>query len=273
MDIFSQELLKMQNIFKDDKSLSFSYKSNKSFENNLIYKKEIKSESDSLFVYFHGNAEFVDYIFSPPFIELLNKNNIDYSIYEYPGYFNTKLKYKNATIENFIDYSKEIAKDIINSDKKEIYLIGWSLGVWVCLLVLNNLKKHILSRNINVKVVLINGFYDLYQFIEEFGRINPILGLIPFIYKYIVIKFLKKCIGKYRNNVLSNFKLVKFISNIANIRYINQESIDHDDIFFNSADKNKIKKFLNTKFSNKNIELLLTSAKGDLLTGKGMFKL
>ena len=37
MDIFSQELLKMQNIFKDDKSLSFSYNSNNLSKNNTHY--------------------------------------------------------------------------------------------------------------------------------------------------------------------------------------------------------------------------------------------
>lgn len=251
---------------------NFTNKENKNTPKCNIYKKENISNDNSLYIYFHGNAELIDQIASPPFIELVDKDNLSYSIYEYPGYFYTKTKYKKANIENFIDYSKDIANEIIKTNKKEIYIVGWSLGVWVSLLVLNNLKKHVILKNLKVKVVLINGFYDLYQFIEDFGGINAHYGFIAFIYKKLIIEFLKKCIGKNKNMALSNFYLMKFISDISNIKYMAQESIRHYDIFYNKNDRESIKIFLNSK-QNKNIDILLTSAKGDIITGKGMYKI
>lgn len=249
----------------------FSNKSNKDFKNCEIYKNEEITNSNSLYIYFHGNAEFADDIRSAPFINSINKNNVDYIIYEYPGYYYTKGKYRKSNIVNFINYSKKIAEDIIKSGKTEIYIVSWSLGVWVSLLVLQNLKRYIMKRNIKIKVVLLNGFYDLYQIIDDFGGVKLNYKFISFMYKIIISRLLKKLISRDINNIMSNFYLLKYISDIADIKYMIQEATGHDGIFWDTNDERKINKFLNTP-NHKNVEIIITSANNDIITGKGMFK-
>lgn len=249
----------------------FSNKSNKNFKNCKIYKKEKITDSNSLYIYFHGNAEFVDNIHTAPFINSINRDNVDYIIYEYPGYFYTKNKYKKSNIDNFISYSKKIAEDIIKSGKTEIYIVSWSLGVWVSLLVLRNLKRYIIKKNIKIKVVLLNGFYDLYQIIDDFGGLKLNYGFMSFMYKIIISRLLKKLINRNINNIMSNFYLLKYISDIADIKYMIQVATGHDGIFWNTNDERKINKFLNTP-NHKNVEIIITSANNDIITGEGMLK-
>ena len=249
----------------------FNNKSNKDLKDCEIYKKEMITDSNSLFIYFHGNAEFADHIYSVPFIDLIDRFNSSYVIYEYPGYFYTNGKYKTSNIENFISYSTKIANDIIKSNKSEIYIVGWSLGVWVSLLVLCNLKQYIIKKNIKLKVALLNGFYDLYQIIDDFGGVSSNSGFISFIFRVIVSRLLKKLISN-KNNVMSNFYLIKHISDIADIKYMKQEATGHCGVFLNVNDKRKISKFLNN-VCRKNVGILLTSARNDIITAHGMYKI
>ena len=251
-------------------------------ENGLYRKCDIKPDSDSLYLYFHGNAEYIRNIGISNVYDCISKNkNISSVFYEYPGYFNTFGKYKDATIENFIDYSKEIANDIISFKKKNIYIVAWSLGVWVALMVLNNLAKYIISENIKVKVVLVNGFYDLYRFLDEFGGIlknnnSGILknnNIISILYNSSVRILSKLFISDQINNMLSNMRLIKKIKNISDIKYVTLSSCTHYDWFYTSEDIKIISDFLLKNISDKNIEILMASARADKITGTGMFKI
>lgn len=275
--VYSSEILDNYYIKKLIEKLLFAG-SNVNDKTNLkygdIYKiiKENK-DSESVYIYFHGNAEFIDEFISPPFLSCIpNNKNVTTILYEYPGYFNSSGKYNEATMNNFISFSKKIADNIISLNKKEIYIIGWSLGVWVTLMVLNFLKDHIAKNDIKVKCVLINGFYDLYQFMDEFGGIKKTHGLLFFIYDVLIKKLIKILIGPNKNLVMSNFNLVKTILEITDFKYFQQNSIGHQAIFRNQKEKDKIKKFLSSA-NKKKIDILMTSALFDPITGKGMYKL
>lgn len=244
------------------------------YENGLYRKCNIKSDSDSLYLYFHGNAEFINnYNFIPIFNCVPDNKNISTLFYEYPGYFNTFWKYKDATIENFIDYSKEIAKEIISFKKKKIYIVGWSLGVWVSLLVINSLRKYIYENDIKVKVVLLNGFYDLYDVMDEIGGVLKNDNIISILFNIVVRKLSKLFISGSINDKLSNFKLIKNIEDISEIKYVTLDSISHFGFFSNNRDNETIFNFFLNNKSNKKIEILMTSARADKITGRGMFKI
>jgi len=276
--IYSAELFDNFYLKKLIESLLFfgslsKYKDN-FLENGLYRKCDIKPDSDSLYLYFHGNAGYIRDIGISNVYDCISKNkNISSVLYEYPGYFNTFGKYKDATIENFIDYSKEVANDIISFKKKNIYIVAWSLGVWVALMVLNNLSKYIISENIKVKVVLVNGFYDLYRFLDEFGGILKNNNIISILYNFSVRILSKLFISDQINNMLSNMRLIKKIKNISDIKYVTLSSCTHYDWLYTSEDIKIISDFLLKNISDKNIEILMTSARADKITGTGMFKI
>ena len=276
--IYSAELFDNFYLKKLIESLLFfgslsKYKDN-FLENGLYRKCDIKPDSDSLYLYFHGNAGYIrDIGISNVYVCISKNKNISSVLYEYPGYFNTFGKYKDATIENFIDYSKEVANDIISFKKKNIYIVAWSLGVWVALMVLNNLAKYIISENIKVKVVLVNGFYDLYRFLDEFGGILKNNNIISILYNFSVRILSKLFISDQINNMLSNMRLIKKIKNISDIKYVTLSTCTHYDWLYTSEDIKIISDFLLKNISDKNIEILMTSARADKITGIGMFKI
>ena len=132
MDIFSQELLKMQNIFKDDKSLSFSYNSNNLSKNNTHYNtnannsRKILIEKESKKIIKENNNN-------------KNKKNLNRfeKIHQLPlNNINNIIKNKergnSLEINNFQDTSKLLnieTKDATEKENNECINEKWSINI------------------------------------------------------------------------------------------------------------------------------------------------